>query len=357
MGKAKRPKKHDHAPQTLVSATALALATQTQGTGLTAYHRSALAFLPPPDPPVDDTKTAEEEIAELEADRDQFSERGHPDLAASVQAKIDMLRGTKQKKRRISGDAAALGVTKEEGYYSATSLSYDGQGHLLAGRSRTRADPQSLHAQNRARAKKAAEASWEGYEQWKKSAAIEVNYNGEFILHVDWARDDEGGASSSSPPLGAGMSTARKYAIQYLYVEQFGAAKEDEWDDFHPTSSLPTLIMRLLNIPEGSRASVVVAMRDIYAAHESGDLYDPSAKIKAGRGRKALIEDETPQAEVVYRSMESGLSLGNTVILVNQWRRARSLDPLSYGALQFFVKNSSVMHVEKRGTKKSGKQD
>ena len=50
-------------------------------------------------------------------------------------------------------------------------------------------------------------------------------------------------------------------------------------------------------------------MRDIYEANEAGELYDPSKGIKAGRGRKALIEDLTPQAEVVYRSMESGLSL------------------------------------------------
>ena len=163
------------------------------------------------------------------------------------------------------------------------------------------------------------------------------------------------------------MSTARKYAIQYLFIEQFGAPPPEEWEDYQSVSnkdqeaarciSLPTVIMRCLNIPAGSKKSVEKAMHDIYQAHNSKELYDPSKFIKEGRGRKALIDDLTPQAEVVYRSMESGLSLGNTVILVNQWRRARGMDPLSYGALQFFVKHSTVMVMEKRGTKKSGKED
>ena len=62
------------------------------------------------------------------------------------------------------------------------------------------------------------------------------------------------------------MSKARKYAIQYLYVEQFGAVEESEWGDFHPTSLLPTVIMRLLNIPDGSRKSVVKAARHPHGA-------------------------------------------------------------------------------------------
>ena len=33
---------------------------------------------------------------------------------------------------------------------------------------------------------------------------------------------------------------------------------------------------------------------------------------------------------------------------MNQWRRVRSMSPLSYGALQRFVKASPVMVLEKR---------
>ena len=61
-------------------------------------------------------------------------------------------------------------------------------------------------------------------------------------------------------------------------------------------------------------------MKAIIDAHEAKKEYDPSAAIKAGRGAKVLVEDYTPQAEVVYRVMESGMSLGNTVVVLNQWR-------------------------------------
>jgi len=46
----------------------------------------------------------------------------------------------------------------------------------------------------------------------------------------------------------------------------------------------------------------------------------PSAAIKAGRGTKVRIEDYTPQAEVVYCLLDSGMSLSSTVVVLNQWR-------------------------------------
>ena len=83
-------------------------------------------------------------------------------------------------------------------------------------------------------------------------------------------------------------------------------------------------------------------------AHEAKKEYGPSAVTKAGRGAKVLIEDYMPQAEVVYRVMESGMSLGNTVVVLNQWRRRRTLEPISYGCLQRFVRCSAVMVLTKR---------
>jgi len=362
MGKRKSAPKHSKAIGGLIAAAVVLTAADdaarmaTDGTASGTHALDALGFLPPPDPPVDKTKTVEEQVAELEVHRDLLIADGHIDLADSVQAKINALEEGKapsQKKKRRSRDA--LGTTAHEKRYAGSSLSYGGQGWMLAG-DRARTDPQSLYQQQRTKAKKAVAAAWRGYQEWKESGVTVNMRNGE-ILTIAWEPDEEGAASSSYSSMSAGMSTARKYAIQYLYVEQFGAPEEGEWDDFHPTSSLPTLIMRLLGIPAGSRGSVVKAMRDIHEANEAGELYDPSKGIKAGRGRKALIEDLTPQAEVVYRSMESGLSLGNTLTLVNQWRRVRSMPPLSYGALQRFVKASQVMVLEKRHTKKSGKDD
>ena len=74
-------------------------------------------------------------------------------------------------------------------------------------------------------------------------------------------------------------------------------------------------------------------MKAIIDAHKAKREYDPSAAIKSGRGAKVLIEEYTPQAEVVYRVMESGMSLGNTVVVLNQWRRRRALGLISYGCL------------------------
>ena len=360
MGKrGRRGAKQSAAIAAMASVLVAAAASDNLAKGLTAdgAHDSRLGFLGPPDPPVDDTKTAEEQIADLEVHRDMLAHDGHDDLANAVQGKIDLLRGTPKKKKRRSGLDLLVGTTKRQEERSHVTLSHGGKGSFLAG-DRAKGDPWELHAARSTKAKKAAAASWEGYAEWKKTG-VEVDLKNGAILTVAWERGDKGGASSSTSPLGGGMSNARKYAIQYLYVEQFGTAPEEEWGEgeFHPTSSLPTLIMRLLNIPDGSRASVVKAMRDIHEAHEAGELYDPSKDVKGGRGRKALIEDMTPQAHVVYRSMGSGLSLGNTVILVNQWRRVRSMEPLSYGALQRFVSESTVLVLEKRATKKSGKAD
>ena len=64
-------------------------------------------------------------------------------------------------------------------------------------------------------------------------------------------------------------------------------------------------------------------MRAMSKAHEAGGEYEPSGGIRAGRGAKVLIEDFTPQADVVYRTIESGMSPGNAIVVVNQWRRAQ----------------------------------
>ena len=71
--------------------------------------------------------------------------------------------------------------------------------------------------------------------------------------------------------------------------------------------------------PATSKARVITTTKAITDAHEAKKEYGPSAAIKAGRGAKVLIEDYTPQAEVVYRVMESGMSLGSTVMVLNQW--------------------------------------
>ena len=337
-----------------------ALAALTTPERNTAYMFHGDQFLPAPD---DDKPLSKEEKLEcLEAARKKYAENEEYELAAFCRDEISALNGVTPKKRRMSGDKDPGAQTAHESRYVGISQMAGGLGRYLAG-SRARTDPQVAYPSNKAKAKAAVAAAWSKYREWKSTSVVVDTKTGA-LISISWELAEEAEPSSR---LNEGMSTARKYAIQYLFIEQFGAPPPEEWDDHHRVLnkdqetarciSLPTVIMRMLNIPAGSKQSVEKAMHDIFRAHHNNELYGPSKSVKEGRGRKPLIDDLTPQAEVVYRTMESGLSLGNTVVLVNQWRRARGMDPLSYGALQYFVKRSSVMEVEKRGTKKSGKED
>ena len=117
--------------------------------------------------------------------------------------------------------------------------------------------------------------------------------------------------------------------------------------------------MKHLAMPPGSYASVVAATKEILTAVAVEEAYDPSARIKKGRGAKPRIVDMTPQAEQVYRAMESGMSLGNTLVLLNQWRRVNigPDDMISYGALERFAATSTVLKLDKRETRKAGSED
>ena len=90
-------------------------------------------------------------------------------------------------------------------------------------------------------------------------------------------------------------------AVEFLSSEVFGSPKEPEWaaPNFHLRLSLPRIIMDMLDVPSNSKEAVITAMRAMSKAHEAGVEYDPSGEIKAGRGAKVLIEDYTPQADVV----------------------------------------------------------
>ena len=61
--------------------------------------------------------------------------------------------------------------------------------------------------------------------------------------------------------------------------------------------------MKRLMIPRGSYQAVITAMREIYAAHEDDETYDPSGNVMSGRGAKVKIAEMSPQAELVYRGM------------------------------------------------------
>jgi hypothetical protein len=211
------------------------------------------------------------------------------------------------------------------------------------------------HPAAKHKAKAAAAVSCAGYEEWKKAKCLEVYTKTGAIFRPKLDRDDEG----TRGPLSPGSAARRRHAVHYLFAEIFGAPKKEDWTapNFHLRLSLPRVIMDMLNIPATSKAAVITAIEAISDAREAKKEYGPSASIKAERGAKALIEDYTPQAEVVYRVMESGMSLGNKMVVLNQWRRWRRLEPISYGCLKRFVRRSAVMVLEKRETIKAGSKD
>ena len=265
-----------------------------------------------------------------------------------------------EKKKRRSADAVALGVTQEQAKYERASLG-DGSGssRLLTG-SKARVDPQQAYPSMKKRAKTGAQEKWAEHiewKKWKKSSSLEVCSKTGAILSITWNRDGEG----VRDPLSPGSAKRRKFAVQFLFSEVFGSPKELEWaaPNFHLRLSLPRIIMDMLDVPSKSKEAVIIAMRAMSKAHETGVEYDPSREIKAGRGAKILIKDYTPQADVVYRTMESGMSLGNAMVVLNQWRRAKKMTPssISYGCLQRFVKHSPVIVLEKRETVKAGSAD
>ena len=207
------------------------------------------------------------------------------------------------------------------------------------------------------KAANAAQNSWAAYREWQAEC---VTLDKDKNIHISIELGEEKLASSSSSPLSAGMAKARRYAILYVYTEVYGCAPENKWDDFDDDYGmrLPTIIMKHLMIPRGSYQAVITAMREMYAAHENGETYDPSGNLMSRCGAKVKIVEMSPQAELVYSSMERGMGLGNTLVLLNAWRRRKLLPgPISYGALQRFVANSPVLKIDKRELRKAGTDD
>ena len=158
--------------------------------------------------------------------------------------------------RRMSREAAALGPTKHEELYTPES-----QTGYFTGKQR-KANLSSA----KEKAQVAAVESWATYHEWK-AASVTVDDVGVVSIELGEEKLSEESSSSSSSSLAPRMSKSRMYAIEYIYVDHYGCAPEDKWDDFDDFGArLPSLVMKHLMIPRGSYASVVIAMRSIFEA-------------------------------------------------------------------------------------------
>lgn len=253
------------------------------------------------------------------------------DISSEEKATLRISRGKR--------DLNSLEATRHESRY----LSETQKGYWVG---RQRQHSEETATSSKKRAKIAASCSWAGYLEWKEQEKLD--------------RHDDipvAGEFQESTALDEGMARIRRFAIQYIFVEHFGTPKKEHWGDFSSSANVPTLISRQLKIPNGSYAKVVKVLEDIIDAHDAGKCYDPSKNIREQRGGHSKIVDLTPQAEVVYRLQEAGMSTGRTVVILNRWRKARQLEPICYDAVRRFMNNSQVLVVESRGTRKAGKTE
>ena len=78
------------------------------------------------------------------------------------------------KKKRLSGDRAALGVTQMQAYYQVPSLGGGTGVSAVRTGGKARTDPQGAYPASKKKAKAAVAASRARYEKWKKARGLEV---------------------------------------------------------------------------------------------------------------------------------------------------------------------------------------
>ena len=141
----------------------------------------------------------------------------------------------------------------------------------------------------------------------------------------------------------------QRTAIKYFYENVLGSPPAHTWK----AEGTITIILHHLCMPPGSWGTV----RKVLLALVS----DPESDVRAeapGKGRGALIEEPSEQADVIYALLEAGNSVATVTYLLNQgYRASRGLDHICYSAVDRFVRSSPVIHRARRHMKKSGKDD
>jgi len=138
----------------------------------------------------------------------------------------------------------------------------------------------------------------------------------------------------------------RRVAIKYLFVAQLGSPQESEWTELQTVQT----IIRNLRISGDSRL-VKSLLRNILEEQRSGK------KPVERRGRKSKVPLDSPQADLIYRSLSAGMSTLSTTILLNKYRVDIRKDTVSLSAVQGFILRSDIIDRSRRLSTKSGKKD
>jgi hypothetical protein len=138
-----------------------------------------------------------------------------------------------------------------------------------------------------------------------------------------------------------GIHEAQRNAIYFLFV-MAGSPPADTWKE----SRVAQWIMEKLSIPANLTSALLAVLENILIAQSNGEVYNPNQNL-SDRGRNSVIEDMTPQAEIIYRQLTKGLTPTHAVFMVNIWRNNNGLAPVSRSAVQRFVQRSDIDQLDK----------
>tara|TARA_B100002003_G_C14141283_1_gene548788 strand:- start:608 stop:2329 length:1722 start_codon:yes stop_codon:yes gene_type:complete len=109
--------------------------------------------------------------------------------------------------------------------------------------------------------------------------------------------------------------------------------------------------MDFARIGVGSTECVKTQLRHILAEQNSGN------KRTETRGRKCLIQLDSEDAQIIYRSLSIGMATREVTILVNEQRLVARMTAVSLSTVQAFIQRSEIIHRSKRLSIKSGNKD
>jgi hypothetical protein len=145
--------------------------------------------------------------------------------------------------------------------------------------------------------------------------------------------------------------TRRRIAIAHLFQDIYGQPPETEWP------MLISTIIHRLSVPLGSRDVVKRVFEQVTTANNAGVEYDANLGIKSRRKGKFLIKKNSPESNLICDALQNGLSISQATCLVNEYRRAVNLLPISWSTVEAWSLQSPYLKRFRRGTKKSGSKE
>jgi hypothetical protein len=116
-------------------------------------------------------------------------------------------------------------------------------------------------------------------------------------------------------------------------------------------------ISELLDIPKNSRSGVIANIKTVAKLGGDLSLFDVNSGTSQRRKGRFLINDDSPEAGVLIRGLESGLLKDGALRWVNYLRHDRGETPVSRFAVTMFIaryQSRQVMKRLRRGKTKSG---